>query len=128
MYIEVSLGEVVDKYTILQIKEQHITDPVKLKNVTNERQYLESVLSVNMAELKDHIISMRSVNQKLWNIEDGIRNKEVAGEFDSEFVELARSVYFTNDERAKIKRSINMMFGSHFVEEKQYTEYAGNQH
>ena len=128
MYIEVSLGEVVDKYTILQIKEQHITDPIKLKNVINERQYLESVLSVNMAELKDHIISMRSVNQKLWNIEDGIRNKEVAGEFDSEFVELARSVYFTNDERAKIKRSINMMFGSHFVEEKQYTEYAGNQH
>ena len=128
MYIEVSIGEVVDKYTILQIKEQHITDPVKLKNVTNERQYLESVLSVSMAELKDHIISMRSVNQKLWNIEDGIRNKEVAGEFDSEFVELARSVYFTNDERAKIKRSINMMFGSHFVEEKQYTEYAGNQH
>jgi hypothetical protein len=128
MYIEVSLGEIVDKYTILQIKEQHITDPVKLKNVTNERQYLESVLSVSMAELKDHIISMRSVNQKLWNIEDGIRNKEVAGEFDSEFVELARSVYFTNDERAKIKRSINMMFGSHFVEEKQYTEYAGNQH
>lgn len=128
MYIEVSIGEVVDKYTILQIKEQHITDPVKLKNVTNERQYLESVLSVSMAELKDHISSMRSVNQKLWNIEDGIRNKEVAGEFDSEFVELARSVYFTNDERAKIKRSINMMFGSHFVEEKQYTEYAGNQH
>lgn len=128
MYIEVSLGEVVDKYTILQIKEQHITDPVKLKNVTNERKYLESVLSASMAELKDHIISMRSVNQKLWNIEDGIRNKEVAGEFDSEFVELARSVYFTNDERAKIKRVINMMFGSHFVEEKQYTEYAGNQH
>ena len=128
MYIEVSIGEVVDKYTILQIKEQNITDPVKLKNVTNERQYLESVLSGSMAELKDHIISMRSVNQKLWNIEDGIRNKEVAGEFDSEFVELARSVYFTNDERAKIKRSINMMFGSHFVEEKQYTEYAGNQH
>jgi hypothetical protein len=128
MYIEVSLGEVVDKYTILQIKEQHITDPVKLKNVTNERQYLESVLSGSMAELKDHIISMRSVNQKLWNIEDGIRNKEVSGEFDSEFVQLARSVYFTNDERAKIKRAINIMFGSNFVEEKQYTEYAGNRH
>ena len=128
MYIEVSLGEIVDKYTILQIKEQHITDAAKLKNVTNERQYLESVLSVSMVELKNHIISLRSVNQKLWNIEDGIRNKEVAGEFDGEFLELARSVYFTNDERAKIKRSINIMFGSHFVEEKQYIEYAGNQH
>jgi hypothetical protein len=126
MQIEVSIGEVVDKYTILVIKEQHITDPIKLANVVREREYLESVLG-DLNEFKGNVGRLIDTNQALWNIEDQIRIKESRKEFDAEFIDLARAVYVTNDVRAEIKREINLEQGSLFVEEKQYVEYKSNQ-
>ena len=126
MQIEVSIGEVVDKYTILVIKEQHITDPIKLANVVREREYLESVLG-DLNEFRGNVGRLIDTNQALWNIEDQIRIKESRKEFDAEFIDLARAVYVTNDVRAEIKREINLEQGSLFVEEKQYVEYKSNQ-
>lgn len=123
MKIEVSLGEIVDKYTILLIKEMKISDEKKLYNVKRERQYIESVLEENLKSLKPYTDALFLVNEKLWNIEDQIRIKESINQFDDEFVSLARSVYHTNDERARIKRELNEKTSSNFVEEKQYTEY-----
>ena len=121
MKIEVSNGEIIDKITILQLKEKFITDSVKLNNVKTEMEELTS--------LRDKIIStpllstlyslLYEVNSKLWVIEDKLRDKER----NKEFIELARSVYFTNDERAKIKKDINTASGSKLIEEKSYQEY-----
>ena len=122
MQIEVSVGEVVDKYTILVIKEHHITDPIKLANVVRERMYLESVLG-DLNEFKGNIGRLIDTNQALWTIEDQIRIKESRKEFDPEFIDLARAVYITNDIRSEIKKEINLEQGSLFVEEKQYVEY-----
>jgi hypothetical protein len=123
MKIEVSLGEIVDKYTILLIKEMKISDEKKLYNVKRERQYIESVLEENLKSLKPYTDALFLVNEKLWNIEDQIRIKESINQFDDEFVSLARSVYHTNDERARIKRELNEKTSSNFIEEKQYMEY-----
>lgn len=123
MQVEVSLGEVVDKYTILLIKERMITDHGKLLNVTKERQYLEDVLKHENFSDKEMLDRLSLVNEKLWHIEDQIRIKESMKLFDDEFIELARSVYRTNDERARIKRLINDSCESNFVEEKQYAKY-----
>lgn len=124
--VEVSAGELFDKLTILQIKMAHITHRSKLSNIENELRAIEvtiqaqipisPTLTLLMAELK-------SINQKLWDIEDKIRAKEAAQEFDQEFIDLARSVYFTNDRRGVIKRKINELVGSRLMEEKQYTHY-----
>ena len=122
MQIEVSVGEVVDKYTILVIKEHHITDPIKLANVVRERMYLESVLG-DLNEFKGNIGRLIDTNQALWTIEDQIRIKESRKEFDPEFIDLARAVYITNDIRSEIKKEINLEQGSLFVEEKQDVEY-----
>jgi hypothetical protein len=129
MKIEVSNGEIIDKYTILEIKLQEIKNPAKLVNVQNEYDSLKSVVDQIyndthaqevLAELKEDLLN---INKTLWNIEDIIRDHEREDRFDSDFIELARSVYFTNDERAEVKKQINELTGSALVEEKSYQEY-----
>ena len=123
MKIEVSIGEIVDKLSILQIKTRFITDEEKLKNVKTEYDYLYGIVFNEMKIEQSDFFNMVSINQKLWKIEDDIRDKERDKEFDNVFVELARSVYVTNDERAEVKKGINVKYGSLFVEEKSYKQY-----
>lgn len=123
MMIEVSIGEVLDKYSILLIKEKNIVDTVKLENVRKEKAHLEECLSELILSCGKQLQRLIDVNQKLWVIEDLIRIKESKQEFDFEFISLARSVYHNNDIRASIKKEINLEQGSCFVEEKQYTNY-----
>jgi hypothetical protein len=125
MNIEVSHGEIVDKLTILQIKKENITDPVKLDNIVKEYDYLLSIVENNLGisiESPEYL-ELLSINQELWVIEDDIRDKERIKEFDDDFIKLARSVYYTNDVRAKIKKEINLKYSSGFVEEKSYRQY-----
>lgn len=123
MKIEVSIGEIVDKLSILQIKTGMIKDEEKLANVKQEYDYLYDIVFEEMKIEQSDFLDMVSINQKLWKIEDDIRDKERDKTFDDEFVELARSVYFTNDERAEVKKKINLKYGSMFVEEKSYSDY-----
>lgn len=123
MKIEVSIGEIVDKLSILQIKTGIIKDEKKLSNVKKEYDYLYDIVFKEMKIEQSDFFDMVSINQKLWKIEDDIRDKERDKTFDDEFVELARSVYFTNDERADVKKKINLKYGSLFVEEKSYSDY-----
>lgn len=122
----VSFGELIDKMTILQIKLQEITDEAKLANVRNELELLETTWSNHAAsktDIDDETGRLLAVNKRLWDIEDRIRVKEKAQEFDNDFIQLARSVYFENDERAAVKREINLKLGSTLVEEKSYKDY-----
>ena len=124
--IEISLGEFFDKLTILQIKQDKITDAAKLENINNELAYLNAKLenaNISLDVVADEFAALRKSNEALWEIEDAIRIKEGQGEFDQAFIELARSVYVSNDERAEIKRAINQKLGSSFVEEKSYASY-----
>lgn len=123
MKIEVSIGEIVDKLSILQIKTGFIKDEEKLNNVKKEYDYLYDIVFNEMKIEQSDFFDIVSINQKLWKIEDDIRDKERDKTFDEEFVELARSVYFTNDERAEVKKKINLKYGSLFVEEKSYSDY-----
>lgn len=123
MKIEVSIGEIVDKLSILQIKTEMIKDEEKLANVKQEYDYLYDIVFEEMKIEQSDFFDMVSINQKLWKIEDDIRDKERDKTFDDEFIELARSVYFTNDERAEVKKRINIKYGSMFVEEKSYSDY-----
>ena len=122
----VSFGELLDKIAILQIKSERMSDAVKLVNVRNELSALETTWMAhpaaghNIVELR---AQLKAVNERLWVIEDDIRIKEKAQEFDAEFIRLARAVYFENDERAKIKKDINLALGSSYVEEKSYQDY-----
>lgn len=122
----ISHGELIDKITILEIKSEQITDPAKLANVRKELDLLNQVWQADAAAAVD-IASQRGrlkqVNQALWDIEDRIRLKEKARAFDAEFIELARAVYFQNDDRAAIKREINLTLGSQLIEEKSYKDY-----
>jgi hypothetical protein len=129
MKIEVSNGEIIDKYTILEIKLVEIKDSDKLVNVQREYDSLTPVVDQiyndthaqeTLAELK---LDLLNINKTLWNIEDIIRDHEREERFDSDFIELARSVYYTNDERAEVKKQINQLTGSALVEEKSYQEY-----
>jgi len=124
MEIEVSIGEIVDKLSILQIKRENITDETKLVNVNNEFHYLHEIVfaKLNISH-DDQYLRLLNVNRELWDIEDRIRDKERVKEFDDEFIELARSVYVTNDKRAEIKKEINLLYSSTFVEEKSYNPY-----
>ena len=125
MKIEVSHGEIVDKLTILQIKKENITDNEKLVNINKEYDYLFTIVENDLGistESPDYL-NLLSINKELWVIEDDIRDKERQKEFDEEFIKLARDVYYTNDVRAKIKKEINLKYGSGFVEEKSYNEY-----
>ena len=124
MKIDVSIGELVDKVTILSIKLEKFSDQQKKANVEKEynilRQYMNEIgVTVN----SDEFTRLKTVNLKLWHIEDDIRIKEAKQEFDAEFIKLARSVYFENDERAAIKKEINLNFNSDLVEEKEYVNY-----
>jgi hypothetical protein len=125
MNIEVSHGEIVDKLTILQIKKENITDPIKLDNIVKEYDYLLSVVEndLSISTESPEYLELLSINKELWIIEDDIRDKERQKEFDEDFVKLARSVYYTNDVRAKIKKEINLKYSSGFVEEKSYQKY-----
>ena len=126
LLIEVGAGEVIDKITILKIKAERMTDPAKLKNVNHELSVLSAACAQNLAatpELARLETELQAVNEALWVIEDDIRLKERAQAFDDGFVQLARSVYIENDERARIKKAINMQLGSTYVEEKSYQDY-----
>ena len=123
MKIEVSIGEIVDKLSILQIKTEMIKDEKKLINVKKEHNYLYDIVFNKMNIEESDFFDMVSINQKLWKIEDEIRDKESDKEFDDVFINLARSVYITNDERAEVKKKINIKYNSLFVEEKSYIKY-----
>jgi len=123
---EISFGEFLDKLTILDIKSERIQDKEKLENVRHERNVLGKIWKKHeksSIDISAEYASLKKINEKLWEIEDLIRDKERNKEFDQEFVELARSVYFTNDDRARIKKEINMKLGSDLIEEKSYTDY-----
>jgi hypothetical protein len=123
---EISVGEFLDKITILEIKSERITDPEKLRNIRHELDVLLQTWATSpfsSQELSTEIAELKRINEALWEIEDDIRIKEAAGEFDEDFIRLARSVYITNDERAAIKRRINVKVGSNLIEEKSYADY-----
>jgi hypothetical protein len=123
--VEVSVGEVIDKYTILDIKSEKIKDKDKLTNIIKEK----NILSLSLSEHNYFILfstetnELKIINEKLWDIEDRIRIKEFKMEFDDEFIELSRSVYITNDIRFNIKNKINKLSNSNIVEEKSYFKY-----
>ena len=124
--VPISPGELLDKITILRIKSQRMTDPRKLSNVRLELSALEATWNLSAyaaIDIETEISALQSVNERLWVIEDDIRDQERAQTFGAEFVRLARAVYIENDERAAIKRRINETLGSSIVEEKSYREY-----
>ena len=124
--VEASFGEFLDKITILEIKCERISDPAKLENVNRELNLLQKSWEAHPAsktDISDEMARLKAINEKLWEIEDDIRDKERNKAFDQEFIELARAVYFTNDERAAVKRELNLKLGSELVEEKSYADY-----
>ena len=124
--VPVSPGEVLDKITILRIKAARITDAAKLANVRRELDLLERTWAESPYGAKDVAkdeAALQAVNERLWDIEDRIRDKERAKSFDAGFIELARAVYIENDERAAIKKRVNTALGSTIVEEKSYAQY-----
>tara|TARA_X000001036_G_C19944935_1_gene507453 strand:- start:5 stop:391 length:387 start_codon:yes stop_codon:yes gene_type:complete len=124
--IPVSVGELVDKITILEIKKIKIKDKNKLLNVNREHKYLKDILSKKIkisSQIKKEILALKKINLKLWNIEDKKRNAEKYKKFDSAFIKNARNVYIYNDRRAKIKHNINVLVGSKIIEEKSYSRY-----
>jgi predicted nucleic acid-binding Zn-ribbon protein len=124
--VEVSAGELLDKITILEIKSERMDDPAKLANVRTELDTLRDTWQASplaARDIADQMRRLKAVNERLWDIEDAIRRHEADGDFGDDFVQLARSVYFSNDERAAIKRELNEMLGSRLVEEKSYADY-----
>ena len=124
--VPISPGEMLDKITILRIKSKRMSDAQKLANVRLELRTLEETWSGSAyakIDVASEVDALHAVNERLWVIEDDIRDKERAQAFDAEFVRLARAVYFENDERAAIKRRINLRLGSAIVEEKSYADY-----
>jgi hypothetical protein len=123
--IPISNGELLDKFSILELKYNKILDSNKINNIKNELSYLKNISyniikSYNIVNLYNEL---KQVNERLWNIEDNIRIKESKQEFDNEFIELARNVYKTNDQRANIKKLINEISYSEIIEEKSYEKY-----
>ena len=125
MEIEVSNGEVLDKISILVIKKSLIRDEAKLENIYHEYKtlipYFDQI--VNNQQLGDLYWDLSSVNKELWDVEDRLRYLEKSKTFNTEFIELARSVYYLNDKRAELKRNINTLSGSDLIEEKSYEDY-----
>ena len=121
----ISLGELVDKISILMIKKKNISESIKLQHVNKELEFLQKTLKkyISEDEINEFLLKLVNINSKLWDIEDDIRECERKKIFDQIFIDLARSVYFTNDERAKVKNDINKTFGSELVEVKSYEEY-----
>ena len=125
--VPVSFGELLDKISILQIKSERISDTAKLANIRTELSALEKTWMAHPAGGKDIAklrADLKAVNEHLWDLEDNIRLQDKAQAFDERFIELARSVYQQNDERARIKKEINTVLGSAYVEEKSYKDYA----
>ena len=120
--IPVSIGEVFDKYSILEIKLSKIKNQQKKDLVSKEVELLKPYIEEYSLD-KEIYNNLKNINTKLWEIEDALRIKEYDKEFDEKFIQLARSVYFTNDERAEVKRHINMIFKSEIVEVKDYVDY-----
>jgi hypothetical protein len=128
--VPISHGELIDKITILEIKAAQIRDAAKLANVRTELDLLNATWDAHPASRTDisaERAQLGAVNKALWDIEDRIRLKEKAQAFDAEFIELARAVYFRNDERAAVKKAINLKLGSTLVEEKSYQDYSAPQ-
>ena len=124
--VPVSFGELLDKIAILEIKSERMTDPAKLANVQRELDALNATWAAHPAarvDISELRARLKQINEALWDIEDDIRAKERAREFDDEFIRLARAVYVTNDERARVKKDINLKLGSAYVEEKSYADY-----
>jgi predicted nucleic acid-binding Zn-ribbon protein len=123
--INISVGEFLDKLSILEIKRIKITDQAKLENINREFEALMEQWNKSEyagADISGELAELGKINEKLWDIEDKIRSKEAKGEFDEAFIELARSVYIFNDERADIKRKLNKMLNSDLMEEKSYKQ------
>lgn len=126
IHVPVSPGEVLDKITILEIKSERISDAAKLVNVRRELELLQASWKKYVDEdetVRDIHARLKAINEALWDIEDDIRDKERAREFDQVFIDLARSVYVTNDQRADAKKELNLYLGSEMVEEKSYQDY-----
>jgi hypothetical protein len=124
MKIEVANGEIVDKFTILSIKLERISDRAKQQHIRTEHAVLEAALTdLKIVADDPDVIALLKVNRRLWDIEDRIRSKEAQSQFDAEFIELARSVYIQNDLRADLKRKINLKTNSGLIEEKSYPSY-----
>lgn len=124
--VQTSPGEFLDKLTILEIKTERIADPGKLANVRRELDQLRATWAASPLAARDVarlVAELKAVNVTLWEIEDRIRRHEAGQRFDGEFVQLARSVYRTNDRRAALKRELNLALGSDLLEEKSYPEY-----
>jgi hypothetical protein len=125
--VPISPGELLDKITILRIKSKRISDPAKLANVRVELEAPERTWDSSAyaaVDIASDVAALLAVNERLWTIEDEIRDQERAQAFDAQFVRLARSVYIENDERAAIKRRLNLRLGSSLIEEKSYADYA----
>ena len=122
----VSWGELIDKITILEIKAERLTDAAKRANVVTELTLMSEIAGAALPQVSRETAELKAINQSLWEIEDRIRDKELAQAFDAEFIELARAVYFTNDKRAAVKRQINLALGSGLVEEKSYKPYTAD--
>ena len=125
--IPISPGEMLDKITILEIKSVRISDQTKLLNVSKELHLLDELWSKHESEDEALIkmrLELRTINEKLWDIEDDIRDEERNNRFGERFIELARLVYFTNDKRADVKKQINLHLNSDIVEEKSYQQYS----
>lgn len=120
MKIEVSIGEIIDKWTILSIKKERITDEKKLGNILNEFEYLDSIVRIIIQTEEPLVEDLLNVNKILWNVENNKRECERNKDFGENFIYLARTVYLMNDRRASIKRQINEKYNSNFVEEKSY--------
>ena len=126
LQVPVSVGEVLDKITILQIKLAHISDAAKRANVQNELDALLPLVASDAFttdQMQGLMAELKAINEVLWDIEDDIREKEAAKNFNADFIRLARAVYVTNDKRAEIKKQINLATGSDLVEEKSYESY-----
>lgn len=123
MKIEVSNGEIIDKLTIIEIKLERISDKAKLANLDKEYQVLNQAAVKILSKDDDLYKALYTINCKLWDIEDKIRDLERNKDFGQEFIETARAVYFQNDKRAEIKKKINEKTGSSLVEEKSYQKY-----
>ncbi|MCB9059907.1 MAG: hypothetical protein H6622_00105 [Halobacteriovoraceae bacterium] len=118
---EISIGELLDKYSILDIKREKITDPIKLQKINKEWESLRlRIEELALKNVESSIQTLREINLNLWNIEDEIRSKEALNDFDEEFIRLARSVYITNDKRFELKNRINQTFSSKIQEVKSY--------
>jgi len=124
--VEISIGEFFDKLTILEIKRSRIKDAAKLENIDREwngLNHLLETLPFSRRDVSDEVDELKALNEKLWVIEDELRDKESSKAFDDTFIRLARAVYLTNDRRYEVKKAINLKLGSDFIEEKSYKPY-----